>query len=121
MLSKPSNQSVALTSALLSASARLGLKKCELAKAVGLSDATLRRYARKAGVLRQGSKQWELAAMLIGAYQSASVLVGHDEKLLKSWTRSYNRAFNLSPGEAMSTVQGLVAVSSYLHHALSEA
>jgi transcriptional regulator with XRE-family HTH domain len=119
MTPRPSNEAVVLTKALLRAAELLGLRRSELAKAVGVSEATLRRYVRGESFLRERTKQWELATMLVGAYRSASTLVGHNETLLKAWTSSYNNSLNSSPKDAALSVQGLSAVSNYLRQALS--
>lgn len=110
-----SEEASVLTQAMLRASTLLGMERTEVAEAIGVSPQTLERYVRKTSALRRGSKQWELATMLVRIYLTGSILVDDNQALLQAWASSYNRAFNSSPREAFRTAQGLSAVYNYLH------
>lgn len=107
-------EATVLTSALLKAGSILGLNRPSLAKCIGVTEAVLMRYECGDEVLQSGSKQWELAALLVATCLSASALVGDEPVLIRSWASSYNRALDSSPNEAILKAEGLAAVFLYL-------
>ncbi len=59
-----------LTKASLRAAERLGLSGRQLADIVGVSEATVSRWKRGESLLEQGSKAFELAALLVRCFRS---------------------------------------------------
>ena len=113
--------SAVLTRATLRSAGFLGLSNSVLAKAVGLSEASISRMASGAKALDVGSKPAELAALLIRVYRSLDALVGNSEEHRRLWMTSYNRALNAIPKEAIQSAEGLVRVVTYLDGARAPA
>lgn len=113
--------SAVLTKATLRSAGFLGLSNSVLAKAVGLSEASISRMASGAKALDVGSKPAELAALLIRVYRSLDALVGNSEEHRRLWMTSYNRALNAIPKEAIQSAEGLVRVVTYLDGARAPA
>ena len=113
--------SAVLTKATLRSAGLLGLSNSVLAKAVGLSEASISRMASGAKALDVGSKPAELAALLIRVYRSLDALVGNSEEHRRLWMTSYNRALNAIPREAIQSAEGLVRVVTYLDGARAPA
>lgn len=113
--------SAVLTKATLRSAGFLGLSNAVLAKAVGLSEASISRMANGAKALEAGSKPAELAALLIRVYRSLDALVGNSGEHRQLWMTSYNRALNAIPKEAIQSAEGLVRVVTYLDGARAPA
>lgn len=103
-----------LTKAVLRSAGLLGLNNTVLARAVGLSEASISRMSSGAKVFEVGSKPAELAALVIRVYRSLDALVGNSDQHRRVWMTSYNRALNVIPKEALQTAEGLVRVVNYL-------
>jgi hypothetical protein len=106
--------SAVLTKATLRSAGLLGLSNSVLAKAVGLSEASISRMSSGAKAFEVGSKPAELAALVIRVYRSLDALVGNSEEHRRLWMTSYNRAINATPKEAIQSAEGLVRVVTYL-------
>lgn len=103
-----------LTKATLRAAELLGLNQAALARVLGLSPATVSRMDRGGYLLEPGTKQFELAALLVRLYRSLDALVGNSEADRKLWMRGPNTAFGMPPAEAIETVDGLAYAVRYL-------
>lgn len=106
--------SAVLTKAALRSAGLLGLSNSVLAKAVGLSEASISRMSNGAKAFEVGSKPAELAALVIRVYRSLDALVGNSEEHRRLWMSTYNRALNSVPKEAVQSAEGLVRVVTYL-------
>ena len=106
--------SAVLTKATLRSAGLLGLSNSVLARAVGLSEASISRMASGAKALEAGSKPAELAALVIRVYRSLDALVGNSDEHRRLWMTSFNRALNATPKEAIQSAEGLVRVVTYL-------
>lgn len=113
--------SAVLTKATLRSAGLLGLSNSVLAKAVGLSEASISRMSSGAKAFEVGSKPAELAALVIRVYRSLDALVGNSEEHRRLWMTSYNRALNATPKEAIQSAEGLVRVVTYLDGARAPA
>lgn len=113
--------SAVLTKATLRSAGLLGLTNSVLAKAVGLSEASISRMSSGAKAFEVGSKPAELAALVIRVYRSLDALVGNSEEHRRLWMTSYNRALNAIPKEAIQSAEGLVRVVTYLDGARAPA
>jgi transcriptional regulator with XRE-family HTH domain len=103
-----------LTKATLRAAERLGLTGRQLAEVVGVSEATVSRLRRGEAWLEDGSKPFQLAALLVRAFRSLDAITGGDEAVARAWLTAPNTALAARPLERMLTVQGLVEVTTYL-------
>lgn len=110
-----------LTKATLRSAGLLGLSNSVLARAVGLSEASISRMASGAKAFEVGSKPAELAALVIRVYRSLDALVGNSEQHRRLWVTSFNRALNATPRDAIQTAEGLVRVVTYLDAARAPA
>jgi len=103
-----------LTKAMLRAAERLGLSGRQVAEIVGVSEATVSRLKRGETMLQEGSKPFQLAALLVRAFRSLDAITGGDEAAARVWMTAPNSALRARPSECISTVQGLVDVVTYL-------
>ena len=103
-----------LTKATLRAADLLGLNNATLARVIGLSESQVSRLAHGHRELQVGTKEAELAALLIRIYRSLDALVGNDAEQREAWMASFHRGFNQPPREAIQSVEGLVRVVAYL-------
>ena len=103
-----------LTRAVLRAADRLVLKGAELARIIGVSEPTVSRMRKGNFVLREGSKEYELAALLVRLFRSLDALLGGDEAAMRAWLRAPNTALGAAPAERIRQVEGLVDVLAYL-------
>ena len=109
-----SSASAVLTKATMRSASLLGLSNSVLARAVGLSEASISRMSSGAKAFEVGSKPAELAALVIRVYRSLDALVGNSEEHRRLWMTSFNRALNATPKDAIQTAEGLVRVVNYL-------
>lgn len=103
-----------LTTAALRAAAELNLSSTELAKAIGVSDATVSRYRREQAHIAPTSKPGELALLLIRVFRSLDPLVGSDREARKAWMHSTNHALGGVPAQLVLKPEGLVRTLAYL-------
>ena len=103
-----------LTKAVLRAADRLGLSGRQLAEIVGVSEATVSRWKRGDSLLEEGTKPFELAALLVRTFRSLDAITGGDEAVARRWLVSPNSSLAARPVERMAQVQGLVDVTTYL-------
>lgn len=103
-----------LTKAVLRAADRLGLSGRQLAEIVGVSEPTVSGWRRGESLLEQGSKPFELAALLVRTFRSLDAITGGDEVVARRWLAAPNTALAARPVERMAQVQGLVDVTTYL-------
>src|SRR3954447_6969095 len=105
---------VVLTKALLRAGQLLELSSASLARILGVSEASVSRLVSGARTVDPGSKEGELALLLVRVYRSLDALVGTDAEQRKAWLHAHNRAFNARPVDLLQRADGLVSVVAYL-------
>ena len=105
---------VVLTKSLLRAAELLDLSSAALARILGVSEASVSRLASGARTVDPGSKEGELALLLVRVYRSLDALVGTDAGQRKAWLHSANRGLNGKPAELIERADGLVSVVHYL-------
>ena len=103
-----------LAKATTRAAVLLGLTGAALARSIGLSEPTVSRLLRGERPLSPGSKEGELAALLVRTYRALDALVGNDDRKRAAWMTSPNKALGGVPRELIQTVEGLVATLAYL-------
>lgn len=109
-----SDREVVLTKAVLRAAKALGLKNAELAAILGLSPAGITRMRQGKLWLKEESKEYELAVLLVRLYRSLYALLGGDENVMRAWLRAENAALGGVPAERVRRVTGLVDAVAYL-------
>ena len=105
-----------LTKALVRSAQLLDLRGARLAAALGLSEASISRMTHGTAVLRPGSKEAELAALIVRCFRALDALVGGNDQQRRHWMAAYNRALNGTPRDLVTTAQGLVRTVAYLDH-----
>jgi transcriptional regulator with XRE-family HTH domain len=108
-----SDSAQVLTKASRRAAAELGISQRDLAAIIGVSPATVSRFAR-GGTLDPKSKEAELALQLLRVYRSLDALLGGDREKCRAWLWAHNAHLAGVPAELLSTVPGLVHVAEYL-------
>jgi len=106
-----------LTRALLRTAGLLELSQVELARILGVSDSSVSRLASEARQVDAGSKEGELALLLVRVYRSLDALVGGDPQARRAWLRSHNAALNGTPAVLLQSATGLVNTVAYLDSA----
>ena len=113
-LPQAADRGVVLTKAVLRAAERLGLSAGQVAKVIGLRPATVSRMRRGDWVLEDGSKPFELAALLVRVFRSLDAIAGGDEAVVRSWMKGVNTALGGRPADKIRTISGLMDVIAYL-------
>ena len=103
-----------LSKAALAAADRLGLTARALARIIGVSEPTVSRMRRGDLGLEEGTKPFELAALLIRVFRSLDAVTGGDERVARAWVQAENLALGGVPAAKMISVQGLCDVVTYL-------
>ncbi len=104
---------VVVTKAARRAAAALGLSQKELARVVGVSEATVSRLA-SGKLLAADRKEGELALLLVRVFRSLDALVGGSEEKARAWFGAKNAHLGGVPRERVQRVEGLVEVAQYL-------
>lgn len=113
-VTQASERGLVLTKATLRAAERLGLSARQLARIVGVSEPTVSRMKRGEALLEDGSKPFELAALLVRVFRSLDAITGGDEAVARAWMAAPNLALGAPPAQRIASVQGLVDVVTYL-------
>lgn len=103
-----------VTKALLRAAGRLELASKDLARILGLSEATVSRMTRGTYVLAPDQKPFELALLLVRLYRSLDSIAGGDPQVARLWLRADNTALGGVPLSRIMSIPGLVDTIAYL-------
>jgi transcriptional regulator with XRE-family HTH domain len=103
-----------LTQATLRAAALLGLTDADVAQVLGVSGATVSSLRGGQRTVSLGSKEAELALMLVRIYRSLDGILGEDREALRAWFHTKNRHLRGVPSELIRRTDGLVNVLQYL-------
>lgn len=106
-------EAAVLTKAATRTAEFLGLTSAELARTIGLSEASVSRLRSGRFELSPGTKPFELAVLLVRLYRGLDSLMG-DDLASRSWLRARNVALEGRPLDMIQTVAGLVNVIQYL-------
>ncbi|RTZ72321.1 MAG: hypothetical protein DSZ01_00495 [Gammaproteobacteria bacterium] len=102
-----------LAKATLRAAAQLGLNQAELGQLLGVHRSAVSRLKRS-GSLDLHSKQGELALLLVRIARALYALTGGDEAWMRHFMRTPNRLTGEVPAEQIRTIQGLVALATFV-------
>lgn len=105
---------VVLTKATLRAAELLDLQSSDLAKVIGVSDATVSRYRKGGAEISPSTKVGELALLLVRMFRSLDPLVGSDTVMRREWMHSANKALGGVPAQLILKPDGLARTLSYL-------
>jgi len=103
-----------LTKAALRAADLLALQNTDLAKVIGVSNATVSRYRNGSAEISPATKIGELALLLVRIFRSLDPLVGSDTEMRRQWMHSRNKALGGVPAELVLRPDGLVRTLAYL-------
>lgn len=103
-----------VTKAVLRAAEVLGVSNRQLARVIGVSEATVSRMGKGAYRLAPDDKPFELALLFVRLYRSLDAVVGGDRASARGWMTADNTALGAAPVARVQTVQGLVDVIAYL-------
>lgn len=103
-----------VTKALLRAAARLDLANKELARVIGLSEASVSRLGRGALALAPEQKSFELALLFVRLYRALDSISGGDVQVARAWLRAENTALGGAPLTRIMTIAGLLDTIAYL-------
>jgi len=106
--------SAVLSKAVVRAGSWLELSQMQLARALGLSTATVSRLMAGSWRLAPDSKPWELAAILVRIYRSLYAITGGKAEAMRAWLHATNTALGGEPVRLIGTAEGLVDVLHYL-------
>jgi hypothetical protein len=109
----PESAMQVLADATLAAAHRLGVPNRELARILGISEASVSRLSR-GRTLRGDSREAETAALFVRLFRSLDTLTGGNETQAQAWYRAGNLHVGGVPAERVQTVEGLVDVVRYL-------
>lgn len=110
----PASDGAVVTKAALRAAERLGLSNKVLARALGLSEASVSRMGSGSFMLAPPDKSFELAVMFIRMFRSLDAIIAGDEEAARSWLQSENTALGGRPVDLLQTLPGLIHVVGYL-------
>ncbi|MEP7182877.1 MAG: antitoxin Xre/MbcA/ParS toxin-binding domain-containing protein [Betaproteobacteria bacterium] len=114
---QPAAEANVLSKAAVRAARLLALSQREVARILGVSDATASRlFAGNYVLSRERAKEWELALLFVRLFRSLDALWGH-EAAAHDWLTSENLALAARPIDLLGTVEGLVRVVGYLDSA----
>jgi hypothetical protein len=102
-----------LGQAILAAAGRLDVSNRELARILGISEASVSRLSR-GRMLRPDSREAETAALFVRLFRSLDAITGGNEAQAQAWYRASNRHVGGVPADRVQTVEGLVDVVRYL-------
>ncbi len=105
-----------ITKATLNAGENLKLTGPELAKIIGVSTATLSRLKKRKAVLKDGTKDQEMALYFVRVFRSLGALYGGNIDDMANWLRVENKTLRTAPIEKMKSTAGLVRTMDYLDH-----
>ena len=102
-----------LAKAVLNVARQLGLNQGELADVLGMHRTAVSRL-KKSPSLDPGSKQGELALLLVRLARALFALTGGDEAWSKHFMVTPNQVTGGIPKEQIKSVQGLVSVVEFV-------
>lgn len=104
-----------LTAAVAETARQLDIGPSDLARIIGVSQPSASRLLGGLFFIKDGTKEWELAALFIRLYRGLYSIVGNSDPLARAWLKSENRIFGGQlPLDAIKKTQGLVHACDYV-------
>ncbi|MBA4697148.1 MAG: DUF2384 domain-containing protein [Legionella sp.] len=103
-----------LSKAICNLSQSYGFSGKELSEITGMSEASVSRLYQGKKLISAGSKEGEIAVLLIRIYRSLNAMVGNNHEKAKAWLNHSNHYFQNKPINALKSISGLVQVLNYL-------
>lgn len=104
---------VVLARAVLRAAEQLGVRQAQLARILGVSEATVSRLASGRSLAPE-SKAGELALLFVRVFRSLDALFGGATEQSRLWLTANNTHLGHVPARLLESAAGLVAVVDYL-------
>ena len=101
--------------AVCNAARELDLTQRELARAIGVSEATVTRM-KDGGHALEG-KPLELSLCLVRVFRSLDAIAGGETEVIRGWMRNPNAILGDVPRNRIATATGLVETMQYLDSA----
>ena len=92
----------------------LGLGKAQLGNILGISPSTITRMYQGNYEIEEGSKPWEMAALLVRLYRGLDAIMAGDNNSLQSWMNSANKVLHGIPKQLIMGTEGLVKTVAYV-------
>lgn len=108
------NQGRMLSKAVVRAASNLGIPNSQMARVLGVSEATMSRLRAGRYDLDTGSKPYELAALFVRLFRELDAMMANDNQASRSWIRTHNLALGAKPIDMISSVVGLTSLVSYV-------
>jgi antitoxin Xre/MbcA/ParS-like protein len=102
-----------LARAALAAARRLDVTHRDLAKILGVSEASVSRLGQER-ICRPGGREAELAALFVRLFRSLDALTGGDDAKARAWYHARNHHLRGVPAARVQSVEGLVDAVQYL-------
>lgn len=99
-----------MTLAVVRAAEKLGLSERDLATILGISELDVSRMRKDEFRLKEGSKAFEMGALLVRLFRSLYAITGGDELVAHAWLRNNNRALVGCPLDEIKTITGMTHV-----------
>jgi predicted XRE-type DNA-binding protein len=104
-----------LSTSVAEVARHLEISSTDLGSIIGISQPSASRLMRGEFTVRERTKEWELAALLIRLYRGLYSIVGSNDQLAKDWLKSRNLAFgNEIPFAVIRKASGLVHACDYV-------
>ncbi len=107
------DESQILAKAAIRAADLLSLTSADLARIIGLSEASVSRLRAGQFELQRGTKAFELAVLLVRLFRALDAMTGDDEAS-RSWLHGHNLALAARPIDLIISVTGLVQLIQYV-------
>lgn len=109
-----SDPGAVLAKATVRASQFLGMNEVILARTLGLSESTVALIFKAEKTIDPGSKEGELALMLVRLYLSLDALVGTNNHKWHFWIKKFNKGLGGVPLQMIQRAGGLATLLAYL-------
>lgn len=108
-------RSAVLTQAVAETAKHLGLGSTDLAPIIGISQPSASRLLKGEFLVKEGTPEWQLSALLVRLYRGLFSIVGNSDELAREWLTSRNQAFgDRIPLAEIKTIIGLVFACDYV-------
>ena len=108
-------RSAMLTQAVTETANHLNVGPTDLAAIVGISQSSASRMFNGGFFIKEGTPEWQLAALFVRLYRGLFSIVGNSDALAREWLTSGNHAFDgRSPLEVIKSIIGLVSACDYI-------